>query len=403
MEGAKVKERPMYLNKLISAKDKDYIKLLVGVRRSGKSTLLELMIKYLLNNGINEDEILFINFEMIKNDHLKDGNALHDFIESKIIKDKKLYLFLDEVQEIKEWARIVNSIRVTFDVDIYATGSNARMFIGEHLTYIAGRYLTINVYPLAYQELLYFIDDQNNYNYYYDRFLESSFPSVVLEDKNKKELQDDIFKSIFERDIILRGKVSREREFYAITRYILEHIGSPISINKIYNFMKSNNIKISYDSVSHYVDLMLKSYFIYECLRYDVSGKEELKTLSKYYVVDFGIRNILIPNKDTNRGRVLENFVYLELIKQGYKVYSGKVGKDFEIDFVARKGEQVIYIQVTETLLDEKTRQRESRPFLSLKDNYDRIIISLDTINFSTSIYKHMNLFEFIKELNKVK
>ncbi len=398
-----MKERPMYLKKLISAKDKDYIKLLVGVRRSGKSTLLELMIKFLLNNGINEDEILFINFEMIKNDHLKDGNVLHDFIESKIIKGKKLYLFLDEVQEIKEWARIVNSIRVSFNVDIYATGSNARMFVGEHLTYIAGRYLTINVYPLAYQELLYFIDDQNNYSNYYDTFLESSFPSIVLEDKNKKELQDDIFKSIFERDIILRGRVTREREFYAIARYILEHIGSPISINKIYNSMKSNNIKISYDSVSHYVGLMLKSYFIYECLRYDVSGKEELKTLSKYYVVDFGIRNILIPNKDTNRGRVLENFVYLELIKQGYKVYSGKVGKDFEIDFVARKGEQVIYIQVTETLLDEKTRQRESRPFLSLKDNYDRIIISLDTINFSTSIYKHMNLFDFIKELNKAK
>lgn len=398
-----MKERIIYLNKLISTKDKDYVKLLVGVRRSGKSILLELMIKHLLNNGINENQILFINFEMIKNDHLKDGKVLHDFVESKIIKGKKLYLFLDEVQEINEWARIVNSIRVSFEVDIYATGSNARMFSGEHLTYIAGRYLTVNVYPLAYEELLYFIDDEKNYNNHYNTFLESSFPSVVLEENNKKELQDDIFKSIFERDIILRGKITREREFYAIARYILEHIGAPISVNKIYNSMKSNNIKISYDSVSHYIGLMLKSYFIYECLRYDVNGKEELKTLSKYYVVDFGIRNILIPNKDANRGRILENFVYLELIKQGYKVYSGKVGKDYEIDFVARKGEEVIYIQVTETLLDEKIRQRESRPFLSLKDNYNRIIISLDTINFSTSVYKHINLFDFIKQNNKNK
>lgn len=393
----------MYLEKLINAKDSDYVKLLVGVRRSGKSTLLTLMQEHLISVGIPPSRIIEINFEMMKFDDLRDGVKLHQYIENKVSDDQRIYLFLDEVQEIKEWARVVNSLRMTFNVDIYATGSNANMFLGDYLTYLAGRYVKIDVYPLSYNELITFIDDSKNFSNHYDTFLESSFPSIVLE-RNlvlKNQLKQDIFTTIFERDIILRGKISREREFFSVARYILEHIGNPISINNIYNAMKSNNVDTSYEAVNNYLKLMNKSFFIYECLRYDVKGKTELKTLSKYYVVDFGIRNQMIPNINTNRGRVLENFIFLELIKHGYQVYTGKIGRDYEIDFIAKKDKKVVYIQVCESLIDPTTRERETRPFSYLKDNYDRIIVTFDNMDFSTNMYKHLNIFDFIKTLEE--
>ncbi len=397
--------REYYLNRMIAAKDTDYVKLLIGVRRSGKSILLQLMKNHLIQSGIDEEQILFINYEKAKNDVYRDGTRLHEHVESYIMEGKKLYLFLDEVQEIEQWARVVNSLRVSYDIDIYATGSNARLFIGEHLTYLAGRYMSIYVYPLSYKELLTFINDSNNFDKHYDTFLRSSFPGVVIEknELNKKQIQEDIFKTIFERDIILRGKIKHEREFFSIARFVLEHIGTPISINKIYNSMRSSGVKISYDSVNDYMNLMVKSYFLYECKRYDLKGKEELKTLSKYYVVDFGIRNELVPNKDSNRGRILENFVYLELLKHGYKVFTGKLDRDYEIDFVAINDDETIYIQVTESLIDPITRERETRPFNYLKDNYTRIVVSLDNIDYSSRMYKHFNLFDFLKSLKNSK
>ena len=276
------------------------------------------------------------------------------------------------------------------------------MFSGEHLTYLAGRYLTIRVYPLSYYELLTFVGDKNNYEAFYNTFLESSFLAVVLTENKliKNQLKKDIFNTIFKRDIILRGRITREREFYAVARYVLEHIGAQISANKIFNTMKSNQVDTSYDRVNEYLDLMLKSYFSYKYNRYDVKGKKELKTFSKYYTVDFGIRSQIIPNEGSNRGRVLENFVYLELIKHGYRVYTGKVGRDYEIDFVAIKEKETKYIQVTESLIDPQTRQREARPFDYINDNNKRVIISLDKIDYSTDKYLHLNLFDFIKKLN---
>lgn len=390
-----------YLDKLIAAKNTDYVKLLVGVRRSGKSTILKMMINHLINEGVSEKQIIEINYEMIKYDYLKDGKELHKYISSYVISGKKMYLFIDEVQEMYEWARVINSLRVSFDIDIYITGSNANMFSGEHLTYLAGRYLTLKVYPLSYDELLMFINDEKNFTMHYDTFLKSSFPAVVLTSNIliKNQLKEDIFNAIFARDIILSGKITKPREFNAVARYVLEHIGSQISINKIYNTMKSNQVDTNYDRVSSYLELMKEAYFLYECNRFDVKGKEELKTLSKYYVVDFGIRNQIIPNENANRGRVLENFVYLELIKHGYRVYTGKVGRDYEIDFVAIKNNETKYIQVTESLIDPTTRTREARPFDYINDNNDRVIVSLDNMDYSSDKYKHFNLFEFIKNI----
>ena len=273
------------------------------------------------------------------------------------------------------------------------------MFIGEHLTYLAGRYISIRVYPLSYQEMTKFLNIKDDSINYYSTFLESSFPSVILE-KNKDlklQLNEDIFTSIFERDIVLRGKINKVNEFYQVTRYVLERIGALISINNINNTLNSSGVKVSHVTISNYIDLLLKSYFLFKVQRYDVKGKEILTTGYKYYVVDFGIRNLIIPNKNTNRGRVLENFVYLELIKKGYKVYIGKIGRDYEIDFVATKDDNTLYIQVSESIIDPQTREREVRPFKSINDNNTRIVVSLDTFIYGDENYIHLNLFDFLK------
>lgn len=392
--------RPIYMNTLINSIDNHMVKLLVGVRRSGKSTLLKLLKEHLLKNGISKSQIIEINFEMIEFDSLKDMKTLHQYISDRIDLSKKNYLFIDEVQEIPEWARTINSIRVTFDIDIYVTGSNARVFTGEHLTYLAGRYLSIDVYPLSFSEIATFLVKEETIHIY-NNFLDSSFPGVVLESNKeiKNIMKQDLFDTIFQRDMILKGKIRNESVFFKVVRYVLEHIGSMVSVNKIRDTLVSDGIKISYEAVDNYINLMVKSYFLYPCLRYDIKGKEILKTNNKYYVVDFGIRQKIVPNIESNTGRILENFVYLELIKHGYNVFIGKVGRDFEIDFLALKADRKIFIQVSETILDPKTREREVKPFTMINELGERYIVSLDKQIYTSEFFKHLYLPEFIKIL----
>lgn len=389
--------RPMYMDTLIKTKDNGLVKLLVGVRRSGKSTLLKLLKNHFLSNGIMSNQIIEVNFEMIEYDSLKNNKTLHEYIEKRIVDKRRSYLFIDEVQEIPQWARVINSIRATFDIDIYVTGSNARVFTGEHLTYLAGRYLSINVYPLCLEEVALFTNNEISTNLYRD-FIDSSFPGVVLESNKeiRNLMKQDLFDTVFQRDMVLRGKIRNENVFYKVVRFVLEHIGSMISINKIRNTLVSDGIKISYEAVDNYINLMVKSYFIYPCLRYDIKGKEILKTNNKYYVVDFGIRQKIIPNVDTNTGRVLENFVYLELIKHGYNVYVGKIGRDYEIDFLATKGNRKIYIQVSESIVNPSTRDREIKPFKMINENFERYIVTLDSHIYTSDYYKHLSVFDFI-------
>lgn len=395
-------KRHSYLDILINAKDTNYVKLLLGVRRSGKSTLLLLMQDYLIKNGVNKENIIFINFEQVKNDYLRDGKNLHLYLKKQIKNKNKYYLFLDEVQEIHEWARIVNSLRVSYHVDIYATGSNASIFLGEHLTYLAGRYLSIYVYPLSYTEYLTFTNKENEFDKHYYHFLESSFPQVVLERnaRLKEMLNHDVFNAIFNRDIMLRGKITNVETLNNVARYLLEHIASPISISKISNTLNSEGISISYNLVSKFVTLMQDAYFIYPCYRYDIKGKEILKSNPKYYVVDFGVRSQIVPNSLTNQGRVLENFIYLELVKCGYQVYTGKVGRDYEIDFIASKNNESIYIQVCRTIADLKTKDRETRVFNYLATNSRKYLVTMDIIKEHSENYDHLNVYEFVKMIN---
>ncbi len=392
--------RPNYMNTLINALDNGMVKLLVGVRRSGKSTLLKLLKEYIINMGVIKKQVIEINFEMIENDYLKDKEVLHKYISDCVKNNKSKYLFIDEVQEIPEWARVLNSLRVSFDIDIYVTGSNARVFTGEHLTYLAGRYLSINVYPLSFFEVATFLNKKINIDIY-NTFLDSSFPGVLLEPKKeiKNIMKQDLFDTIFQRDMILKGKIRNESIFFKVVRYVLEHIGSMVSINKIRNTLVSDGIKISYEAVDNYINLMVKSYFLYPCLRYDIKGKEILKTNNKYYVVDFGIRNKIIPNVESNTGRILENFIYLELIKHGYDVYIGKVGRDYEIDFLATKEERRMFIQVSETIVDPKTREREIKPFTMINEIGERYVVSLDKYQYSSEYFKHLYLTDFIEIL----
>ncbi|MCF7923632.1 MAG: ATP-binding protein [Candidatus Izimaplasma sp.] len=393
--------RPLYLNKLIKTIDNDLVKILVGVRRSGKSTLLKMVKQYLLSHDVLLEQIIDINFEFIENDYLKSKDVFIAYVRKNLMTNKKSYLFVDEVQELDNWARIINSLKASENIDIYLTGSNARIFIGEHLTYLAGRYISFNVYPLSYEEFL----DFKNIDYidfaYYNDFLDSSFPAVVLETHKdiKTMMKQDMFDTIFRRDMIMRGNISNESMFFRVARYILEHIGSSISINKITNTLNSLGLKISYGTIDSYMDLMTKSYFIYQCQRYDIKGKEILKTNGKYYVVDFGIRDQLIPNKSSNTGKILENFIYLELVKHGYHVYVGKIGRDLEIDFVASKEDQVLYVQVSQSVMDPKTRERETKPFSLLKDMSKRYLVSFDSVMIESDYFVHLNVLDFINKL----
>ncbi len=397
-EVAKMINRPMYLNTLIQTIDKDFVKLLVGVRRSGKSTLLKLLQQYLLKNKINPKRIIEINFEMIEFDELKDKQTLHNYINNNILGEKKHYLFIDEVQEIPEWARIINSLKASFNLDIYVTGSNARVFTGEHLTYLAGRYISISVFPLMYQEFIQFRGLGEEFSNHYNAFLDSSFPAIVLEPNQnlKNIMKQDMFEAIFQRDMILRGHIRNESLFLKVARFILEHIGSMISTNKITATLNSQGTKISYEAVDNYISLMVKSYFLYPCQRYDIRGKEILKTNGKYYVIDFGIRQKLIPNIESNTGRILENFIYLELIKKGYDVYVGKVGRDYEIDFVAIRNNKKTYIQVSESIIDPKTREREIKPFNYIRGISNSYLVTFDEIKYESEQFNHINVFDFI-------
>lgn len=390
-------ERATYLKPLIQSKDNGLVKILIGVRRSGKSTILKMLKNQFFSMGILESQIIEINFEMIEFDALKDKNKLHDYVASHTMPNRKIYLFIDEVQEIPEWARIINSLRVTFDSDIYVTGSNARVFAGDHLTYLAGRYLSIDVFPLSLHEMSRFLNLDLTMDVYRE-WLDSSFPGIVLESNReiRNIMKQDLFDAIFQRDILLKGKIRNENIFYKVARFVLEHIGSLISVHNIRNTLISDGVQLSYEAVDNYIQLMVKSFFLYPCSRYDVAGKEILKTLQKYYVVDLGIRQRMVPNRDANTGRILENTVYLELIKHGYDVYIGKVGRDYEIDFYAVKESRRLYVQVSESIVDPKTREREVKPFTLLHDMSERYLVTLDSFLYASDDYKHVGFIDFL-------
>ena len=394
--------REKYLNKMIMLKDTEFIKVITGLRRSGKSTLMLMYKDYLLNNQVKEDNIIYINFESAMYDDIKNYKDLYQFVKEKIKKDK-VYLLLDEVQNVESWEKAINSFKVDFDIDIYITGSNAYLLSSELSTLLSGRYIEIKMYPLSFKEFLIFNNyDTINIEDKFNEYLKyGGLPAITLI-KNNDELVlsylNDIYNSIVKKDIIDRNNLKNTTLLENIIKYLANNIGSPISSTKISNYLNSNKItpNCNHQTIDNYLNMLEKSYIIYKADRTDIKDKSVLKTLGKYYISDTGIRNIILGFRNINEGHLLENVVYLELLRRGYKVSIGK-NYEYEVDFVAENPNEIIYLQVSLSISDEKVRDREIRSLENIKDNYEKIILTMDkTINQDFNGIKVTNIIDWL-------
>ena len=394
--------REKYLNKMIMLKDTEFIKVITGLRRSGKSTLMLMYKDYLLNNQVKEDNIIYINFESAMYDDIKNYKDLYQSIKEKIKKDK-VYLLLDEVQNVESWEKAINSFKVDFDIDIYITGSNAYLLSSELSTLLSGRYIEIKMYPLSFKEFLIFnnYDDMNVEDKFNEYLKYGGLPAITLI-KNNDELVlsylNDIYNSIVKKDIIDRNNLKNTTLLENIIKYLANNIGSPISSTKISNYLNSNKItpNCNHQTIDNYLNMLEKSYIIYKADRTDIKDKSVLKTLGKYYISDTGIRNIILGFRNINEGHLLENVVYLELLRRGYKVSVGKT-YEYEVDFVAENPNEIIYLQVSLSITDEKVKDREIRSLENIKDNYEKIILTMDkTINQDFNGIKVMNIIDWL-------
>lgn len=394
--------RDTYLKRMIDAKDTELIKVITGVRRSGKSTLLLMFKEYLIKNDISTDNIIYINFESAIYDDIKDYKDLYKFVASKI-KQGKMYLLLDEVQNVTAWEKAVNSFKVDFDIDIYITGSNAYLLSSELSTLLSGRYIEIKIYPLSFKEYLIFNNyDKNNLEEKFNEYLKyGGLPAITLIKDNSDlvlSYLDDIYNTIIKKDIIDRNNIKDTALLENIIRYLSNNIGSPISTTKISNYLNSNKItsNSNHQTVDNYLNMLEKSFIVYKAERTDIKSKALLKTLGKYYICDTGIRNIILGFRNINEGHLLENVVYLELLRRGYRVNIGKSGF-YEVDFVAENPNVIKYYQVTQTLSDDKVKQREIRSLENISDNYEKIILTMDkTINNDFNGIKVINIIDWL-------
>ncbi|MCH3918283.1 MAG: ATP-binding protein [Spirochaetia bacterium] len=386
--------------------DTDFVKIITGVRRCGKSSLLAMFRDYLVTKGhITEENILYVNFEKSEYFPLQQGDALQKYVQERITDDgKRRYVLIDEVQEISEWAKIINSIRVSFNVDLYVTGSNSRLFAGEHLTYLTGRYIEIRMYPLSFSEFIQFRAESSLQTAGMDKEKQlaeyiriGSFPAMALTENEdlKTAIISGLFDSIFSRDILLRGKIKNIGSFYKVAKFVFENIGSPISAHSIANTLKTECHRISVDAVDAYLQLMCNAYILYQCERYDIRGKERLKTNGKYYVIDTALRSQLLGSRPSDVGHIIENLVYLELKRRGYEVCTGK-NNSKKIDFIAVRQSETSYYQVCLSVADGSVLKRELDPLLSIRDNYPKYLITTDHLDFSQQGIRHINLLEFM-------
>lgn len=396
--------REMYLNRLIEAKDTEFIKVITGVRRSGKSTLLLMFKDFLLNNKIKESNIIYINFESAIYDDIKNYKDLYNYIKNKITNDK-MYILLDEAQNVDKWEKAINSLNIDFNVDIYIIGSNAYLLSSELSTLLSGRYIEIKMYPLSFKEFLKFnnYDEANVEDKFFEYMKYGGLPAITLI-KDKPDLVmsylNDIYNTIVKKDIIDRNGIKDIALLENIIKYLATNIGSSVSSTKISDYLNSNKItnKSNHQTIDNYLNMLEKSFIMYKADRTDIRNKTLLKTLGKYYISDIGIRNIILGFRNIDEGHLLENIVYLELLRRGYKVNIGKTG-DYEVDFVAENPNQIVYYQVTKSLDNEDVKFRKLRSLESIPDNYEKIILTLDkTINKDYNGIKIINLLDWLLE-----
>lgn len=412
----KLKKRDLYLNKIIAFQDTEPVKVVTGIRRCGKSSLLKLMVSHLKDEGIFDEQILEMNFESYAFKNM-DSDSLYEYVRQHIVPDKRMYLFFDEVQRVPDWEDAVNSFRVDFNCDIYVTGSNAYMLSSEYATYLSGRCVEIKMLPLSFSEFITFHDfeiietksalggirrqvlNRNGEQYelreMFDAYMRfGGMPGIAdvgLDQEKALMLLEGIYSTVIMRDILerenLRGqkKITDPVLLKKIVMFLADNIGSNISVSSIGNILVNEGLLEdgrkkgvpSAHTVQTYVNALMEAYFFYDIKRFDIKGKEFLRTLGKYYIVDMGLRNYLLGFRNRDSGHALENIVYFELIRRGYDVSIGKVD-NLEVDFIATKADDKIYIQVTETMEGEDVRKRELAPLQKINDNYEKIVLSMN-------------------------
>lgn len=394
--------RERYLKKIIAAKDTEFIKVVTGVRRSGKSTLLLMLKDFLINDGVKEDNIIHINFESAMYDDIDDYKDLYKYVKERI-KKGRTYLLLDEVQNVTSWEKAINSFNVDFDIDIYITGSNAYLLSSELSTLLSGRYIEIKMYPLSFKEYLVFNNyDNDNLDDKFNEYLKyGGLPALsLIKDNDELVLSylNDIYNSIVKKDIIDRNNLKDTALLENIIKFLATNIGSPISSTKISDYLNSNKIveKSNHQTIDNYLNMLEKSFIMYKADRTDIKSKALLKTLGKYYISDTGIRNIILGFRNIDEGHLLENIVYLELLRRGYKVNIGKTN-EYEVDFVAENPNIIKYYQVTQSLQNDEVRERELRSLENINDNYEKIILTMDkTINNDYNGIKVINIVDWL-------
>ena len=374
-------ERTKYLEELIRWKDKDLIKVVTGIRRCGKSTLFEQFINYLKNNSIGQDQIIHVNLEDADYD-FENYKELYNYINTKITTTKQYYIFLDEVQNVPEFQKAVDSLYIKKNADVYINGSNAYLLSGELATLLSGRYIEIKMLPLSFKEYISAFDNNNYHQLFLNYMKNGGMPgNISILKTNINDIDkylDGIFSTIVYKDIMARNNISDKMLLESVLKFIFDSIGSPISTKKISDTLTSKGLSTSNHTVENYITAFLESFLIYKSKRFDVKGKNLLVRDYKYYAVDSGLRSYLLGKKaDSDMGHILENIVYLELIRRGYKVYVGKVD-DLEIDFVAENRDGLKYYQVALTVRDEKVLERELRSLQKTGDHYQKTLLTLD-------------------------
>ena len=396
-------ERPLYLDKIMPFVDTPFVKILTGVRRCGKSTILKIIIKKIKEEkNVDDEQILNYFFNSMEYEDMT-TKELYLELKSKIIQSKKTYLFLDEIQEIEGWEKVVNTLASDFDVDIYITGSNSKMMSSEISTYLTGRYITFHIYTLSFEEYLMFKKSYTTLKELKQEFSQyvrlGGFPATHLQDYSQDEVYTivkDIYNSTIFSDIVRRNQVKKIDQLERVVKYTFNNIGNTFSAKSISNYFKSEQRKIDNETVYSYLEKLQKAYILHKCSRYDLQGKNILKTQEKFYLADVSLRYSVLGYTVDSVASSLENIVYLELKRRGYNVYIGKT-KDKEIDFVATKQNEKIYVQVTQEIKSEKIQKREYEQLLEIRDNYPKYVVMAD--DFAGGNYegiKTMNIVDFL-------
>ncbi|ALT68797.1 ATP-binding protein [Methanobrevibacter millerae] len=403
-------ERKLYLDKIKSFVDVDLIKIITGIRRCGKSYFFKLIINFLIENGVNEDNILLIDLELPKFNHIKTREQLDEIVLEFLEEHHdKTYLFFDEIQNVSQWEISINGYFKLSNVDIYITGSNSKLLSKELATFLTGRYISIEMYPFSFNEFIDFKEElnqkaffENEFNTdienYFEEYISYGGLPVTIDTKNHKEITlKDLYSSILLHDIVERYEIRNIGLFSRITKFILENIGNLISAHSIYTYLKHEKINITKSTIYNYLEYLQNAYILSKITREDLIGKKEINGSEKFYIMDQGFYKSQLEEKQLNIGRILENIIYLELLRNDCKVTVGTIN-NYEIDFVCKKDNKKFYIQVAYHLYDEKTIDREFRPLKQVDDNYPKYVLTMDRQDYSRDGIVHMNIIKFLRE-----